>query len=364
MSGKKKVMLITGALGRIGQALIKRFKNTYTIVGMDIFEKQQEGVEHIVVDLASDESVKKAMDYVKAKYGNQIGPVAHLAAYYSFSKTGFTPYEKITIQGTKRLLDSLKGFEVDQFFFASTLLVYKPCQLGEKITENWPIEPRWDYPRSKVLTEKVMRDHPSEFPKVIMRIAGCYDDECHSIPISNNIKRIYEHQLESHLYPGNLKHGNPFLHIEDLVDAYELSIGKVNQLPKYFVVNIGEDNTIPYGVLQNMISQVLDHKDYSVFRIPKWVAKTGAWVENKLPGFDSFIEPWMIDLADDNYELDTSFARKEIGWKAKHFLGTSLPVMMELLKTDPLKWYKMNGLPISNYLKNHIEEQSGQTVQK
>lgn len=361
---EKKVMIITGALGRIGQACIRRYKDKYQIVGMDIFERQQEGVEHIVVDLSSDESVKKAMDYVRNKYGSRLGPVLHLAAYYSFSKSDFAPYEHITIEGTRRILDNLKNFEVEQFHFSSTLLVYKPCEPGERITESWPVEPKWDYPRSKVLTEKIIREHPSNFPKVVMRIAGCYDDECHSIPISNNIQRIYEHQLEGHLYPGHLSHGNPFLHLEDLVDAYSCAIERVGQLPRYFLVNIGEDRTIPYGELQNMISQILDNKEYSVFRIPKWVAKTGAWVENKLPGMHGFIEPWMIDLADDHFEIDISLAKKDLGWTPKHFLGTSLPVMMRLLKTDPVKWYKINGLPISNYLKKHVEEQSQDVVTK
>jgi nucleoside-diphosphate-sugar epimerase len=360
----KKVMIITGALGRIGQAAVRRFKDKYTIVGLDIFERQQEGVEHVVVDISSDESVKKAFTYIKNKYGSKLGPVLHLAAYYSFAKGSFTPYENITIQGTRRILDNLKEFEVEQFHFASTLLVYKPCLPGEKITESWPVEAKWDYPRSKVLTEKVMREHPSNFPKVVMRIAGCYDDECHSIPISNNVQRIYEHQLEGHLYPGNLNHGNPFLHLEDLVDAYELAIAKVNELPHYFLVNIVEDKTIPYGQLQNMISQILEHKDFTVFRIPKWVAKTGAWVENKLPGFDQFIEPWMIDLADDHYEVDISLAKSQLGWTPKHFVGTSLPVMLQLLKTDPVKWYQINGLKISNYLKRHIEEQSTHVASK
>ena len=351
-------MLITGALGRIGQAAIRRFKHKYTIVGLDIFEKQEEGVEHLVMDISNDESVKKTMAYIKDKYGSKLGPVLHLAAYYSFAKGSFTPYEKITIQGTRRILDSLKNFEVEQFYFASTLLVYKPCLPGQKMTESWPVVPKWDYPRSKVLTEKVIRDHPSNFSKVVMRIAGCYDDECHSIPISNNIKRIYEHQIEGHLYPGALSHGNPFLHLEDLIDACEASIARANDLPHYFLVNITEDKTIPYGDFQNRISQILEHRDFKVLRIPKWVAKTGAWVENKLPGFDPFIEPWMIDLADDHYEMDISLAKQKLGWSPKHFVGTSLPVMMQLLKTDPKKWYQINGLPISTYLEKHIEEQS------
>lgn len=354
---EKKVMLITGSSGRIGQALIRRFKDRYQIVGLDRVDKKLPGIDHFQMDVSSDESVKNALALIRSKYGNKLGPVIHLAAYYSFSKGKLELYEEITVGGTRRLLDALQSFDVEQFHFASTLLIYKPCPVGEVITEESPIQPKWDYPKSKVETEKVIKEHRGNIKTVVMRIAGCYDDLCHSIPIGHNIQRIYEHELDSHLFPGNEQAGNPFLHMEDLVDAYELAIQNRDKLPDHFVVNIGEDLTIPYKVLQNMISQVLEHKDYQVFRIPKFVAKVGAFVENELPGFDSFIQPWMIDVADDNYALDISLAKKRLGWSPKRYLDKHLPIMMELLKTDPEKWYEINQFTMPEHVKKHIQEQ-------
>ncbi|MDB2614021.1 NAD(P)-dependent oxidoreductase [Chlamydiales bacterium] len=358
MANKKKVMLITGSSGRIGKALCKRFGEKYQIVGFDRHKGVGENIDHVEMDVSSDESVKKGMDYVRNKYGSRIGPVIHLAAYYSFSQGELSLYEEITVQGTRRILDALQDFdEVEQFHFASTLLVYKPCALGVKINEGSPVDAKWDYPKSKVETEKVIKEHGGKIPTVVMRIAGCYDNECHSIPIGHNIQRIYEHELDSHLFPGDVRHGNPFLHLEDLVDAYELAIEKRKSLPQNLIVNIGEDLTIPYGKLQNMISEVLEHKDFEVFRVPKWVAKTGAFVEDEIPGFDTFIQPWMIDVADDNYELDISFAKEMLGWSPKRYLDRYLPVMMELLKTDPIKWYEINQFDMSERMKKHIQDQ-------
>jgi nucleoside-diphosphate-sugar epimerase len=80
------------------------------------------------------------------------------------------------------------------------------------------------------------------------------------------------------------------------------------------------------------------------------LAKTGAWFEEKMPGVDPFIKPWMIDLADDHFELDVSRANKLLGWEPKHFLGDTLPTMVEKLKADPVKFYRQNKLELPSSL--------------
>ncbi|NGX57526.1 MAG: GDP-mannose 4,6-dehydratase [Chlamydiae bacterium] len=358
MAKDKKIMLITGASGRIGKLCVHRFADEYQVVGFDRHEHQHEkDMVHINMDMSSDESVSDALNQVKNRFGSDMGPVIHLAAYYTFSDQKAELYDAITVQGTRRLLEGLQDFNsVDQFMFSSTLLVHKSCQIGETINEDSPIEPKWDYPKSKVKTEKIINDFHGDIPAVIMRIAGCYDDNCHSIPIAHNIQRIYQHELDAHLYPGDTSHGNPFLHLDDLVNSIKLTIQKRNELPNPFVVIIGEDKTMSYKDLQYTIEQILEHKDFHVFRVPKWLAKEGAWVESKLPFFDdNFIQPWMVDMADDHYALDITRAKEVLGWTPKHYVKTSLPVMMQLLKSDPALWYEENGLIMPKHLKKHIE---------
>lgn len=351
-------MLITGSSGRIGKVCSERFGNLFQIVGCDRKPKgEEQDIDHILMDVSSDESVKNALSQIKKKYGTTIDTVIHLAAYYSFSESKPELYDEITVQGTRRLLENLQQFDVGQFIFSSTLLVHAPCAVGEKISETSPIDPTWDYPKSKVETEKVIHEKRGKIPTLILRIAGCYDDLCHSIPIAHNVQRIYEHQLEAHLFPGDKKHGNPFLHLEDLADAIELAIQKREKLPKELILLIGEDQTASYAELQNRISEILDHRDFRVFRIPKWVAKEGAWVEEHLPFIsDDFIQPWMIDIADDHYALDITLARKMLGWKPKHYVLDHLPIMLELLKTDPIEWYNTNLLKVPHWLLKSVRE--------
>jgi nucleoside-diphosphate-sugar epimerase len=74
------------------------------------------------------------------------------------------------------------------------------------------------------------------------------------------------------------------------------------------------------------------------------VAKTGAWLQDVLPVEDPFIKPWMIDLADDHYALDTTRARTMLGWEPKRSLRATLPKMVAALKADPERFYRENKL--------------------
>ena len=283
-----------------------------------------------------------AMERVRYAYGNKIASVVHLAAYYDFSGRPSDLYEKVTVQGTKNLLQVLQDFEVEQFVFSSTNLLYKPTSPGQKISEDSPLGAQWDYPQSKVETEKVIRENRGKMKAVLLRIAGVYDDETHSIPLSHQMQRIYEKQLTSHFYSGSTEHGNVFLHLDDLVDALIKTIERRHTLPETVAINIGEPETPSYEDLQVKIGSLLHGQDWLTVEVPELLAKAGSYGMN-LVG-DAFIKPWMIDRADDHYELDVSRAREMLDWEARHRLLDRLPVMVEKLEKDPAHWYAENNL--------------------
>ena len=65
---------------------------------------------------------------------------------------------------------------------------------------------------------------------------------------------------------------------------------------------------------------------------------------------ETFIRPWMIDLADNNWTLDISRAKKYLGWEPKFDVEKMVPKMIEDLKKDPIKWYEINNLKIPGWL--------------
>lgn len=347
MERGKKIVIVTGSCGRIGASVVRRLGKTYPIVGFEllkaIYASDQE--ELVPVDLSSDESVHQAFAHIRSTYGTKIVSVIHLAAFYSFTEQHSPLYTQITVKGTERLLKALKGFEVEQFIFTSTMLVHAPCPPGCPINEDCPVVPKWDYPASKVVTEQLIHELRGQIPTVILRVAGVYDDKCHSIPISHQIQRIYEHQLEAHLFSGDTSHGSSFVHMDDLVDAIALAVEKRGELPPETVLLIGEPKTLSYDEMQRQICQLLGYKEFTTIRVPKSIAKIGSWALCHIPFKKKpFVRPWMIDLADDHYELDVRCAKKLLGWEPKRSLEKTLPIMIQDLKRDPAGWYKFNQL--------------------
>ena len=80
----------------------------------------------------------------------------------------------------------MRDFEVEEFrSFPVPCSLHAPCEPGERIDEDWPFEPKWDYPKSKVETEQLILRERGDVPVVFLRIAGVYDDRWHSIPIAH-----------------------------------------------------------------------------------------------------------------------------------------------------------------------------------
>ncbi len=237
-----------------------------------------------------------------------------------------------------------EGFEVEQFIFSSTMLVHAPGEPGVFITEDSPIEPTWAYPESKIRTEALIRAERGAIPAVILRLAGVYDDICHSPPLAHQIQRIYEEQLAGHLYSGETSHGQSFIHLDDIVDVIERIIERRTQLPTESVILLGEPETLSYDELQHTFMRLIHGKSGETHNVPGLIARVGAWVQDHMPGQDPFIKPWMIERANDHYALDITRAHTLLDWAPSRTLRQTLPKMVAALKSDPLGWYRQHGL--------------------
>jgi nucleoside-diphosphate-sugar epimerase len=360
MTDEKPVVLITGSEGRIGRAITDALGNDFTVVG---FEQAcpPTAANCIEVDLTSDEALAAACRRLRERYGARIASVIHLAAYYDFSGDPDPRYEAVNVQGTGRLLHALQGFQVEQFIHASTMLVHRPGEPGMPIDENGELDPKWPYPQSKVAAEELIRRERGHLPIVVLRIAGVYTDDCEVPSLAYQIQRIYERQMLSHVFPGDPSHGQAFVHLDDVVEAFRLLIDKRSSLAEETTLLIGEPVTESYESLQNLIGRLLHGEGWTTRRIPKPVAATGAWaqavVENIVPdaidrGIEPFIKPFMVWLADDHYELDVSRAHRLIDWQPRHRLRGVLPGMIGKLKQNPVEWYSRNHIPVPLWLED------------
>jgi nucleoside-diphosphate-sugar epimerase len=347
MVGQKPLILVTGSSGLIGTRLMQDLQRDFRVVGLDVTPNQS-GAEEIPCDLTDDTSVREALAQVASQHGRTLASVVHLAAYVDFSGKPSPLYEELTVEGTRRLMRYLHNFETEQFIFSSTLLVMKPAEEDEWLTVQSPTQAEWDYPRSKLWAERVILEERGEVPAVVLRIAGVYDDDCHCLPIAQQISRIHQQQMESYFFPGNRDHGQAFVHLDDLVACIRAAIERRRQLDAHEVFLIGEEDVMSYAELQEEIGRQLHGREWPTYRIPKSVAKAGAWIKEKFAASEDeqpFIKPWMIDLADQHYPISGERARERLGWQPEHTLRGTLPAMIEALERDPQAWYEAHNIP-------------------
>jgi nucleoside-diphosphate-sugar epimerase len=341
----RPVVLITGSEGLIGDALVQALNRDYHTVGFDIARphKRPDELDFIDCDLTKDASVNAALAELERRTGRHVVSVIHLAAYYDFTGTPSPLYRELTIEGTRRLLRGLQRFDVEQFVFSSTHILMKPSEDGEPVTEESPVEPTWAYPKSKLETERVIQHEQGKVPAVILRIAGVYNEDGHTVPIALQIDRIARKDLESYLFPGDPDSGQAYIHLEDLVDMIRRVIERRKELGRYEVFLAAEPEKLEYDELQDIIGELVHGREWPTIRIPKAMGKAGAWLMHQFDD-DNFIRPWMIDRADDDYPVSIEHAREKLGWNPRHTLRETLPAIIERMKRDPAGWRKLNGL--------------------
>jgi nucleoside-diphosphate-sugar epimerase len=349
----KPIVLITGAAGNIGRSLAALLAEEYRIVGLDRPGSKAD-FPLIEGDLSKDESVAQAMADFRERFGERIASVVHLAAYFDFTGEDNPLYRSINVEGTRRLLRELQGLTVEQLVYSGTMLVHAPGKPGETIDEHQPVAPKWAYPQSKAEAEDVIRAHAGKVPYVLLHLAGLYDDETAVPTLANQIARIYERDFQAYFYSGSTLAGQSMVHRDDMLDAFKRTIDRRHEIPSGTVILIGEEDAPGYDALQDEIGYLIHgSEDWPTIRVPKAAAAAGAWVQAKTEplvpdaldqGEEPFVRPFMVQMADDHYELDISRARELLGWEPKHRIKDTLPRIVAALKRDPKAWYEKNDL--------------------
>ena len=348
----KPTVLITGVAGEVGEAIVAALGDQFKIVGMDQVGKSA-SVPIIPIDLTEDASVTHAFELFRDQHGGTIASVIHLAGYFDFTGEDDPLYHTLNVAGTRRLMQALKPFRVEQLLYSGTMLVHAAVSPGEHFDEERRLDPQWIYPQSKVQAEDVIRAEHGVTPYVLFHLAGLYSDKTVVPTLAHQIARIYERAVESHLYPGNRDTGQAMVHHADMADAFRRAVDRRGTLPAETVILIGEPDPIGYADLQNRLGELLHGEEWATIRVPQVAAAAGAWVEEKamphLPnalggGKEPFIRPFMTWQGSDHYALDISRARDLLGWSPTHNLAATLPKIVDELKRDPKAWYKANKI--------------------
>jgi nucleoside-diphosphate-sugar epimerase len=348
MTAARPLVVVTGSTGLIGSRVVAGLAADHRVIGLDLREPPREpaGTLFMACDLTRDDSVSAVFERIMRVHGNGIASVIHLAAHQDFSGKPSPLYKELTVEGTRRLLRGLRSLRAEQFVFSSSLLVMKPAEHeGDVLTEKSPVEGSWEYPQSKLEAERVIHEERDDVPAVVLRIAGVYDEGCRSIPIAQQIRRIHEKSFESYVFPGDPSRGQPFVHLDDLVDCFRRVVERRAELPTEETLLVAEPDVMSYAELQEQLGELIHGKEWPTIQVPAPIARAGAWVKEKVAGEeDAFLKPWMIDLAAAHYPVSMAKAQRMLGWTPAHRLRDTLSRMVGKLKEEPRLFYEINGL--------------------
>jgi nucleoside-diphosphate-sugar epimerase len=352
-SNDRPIVLITGAGGNLGKTLAAALSGDYRIVGLN---RTEAGGDYPIfaADFSNAAAVELAMTRVRERFGERIASVVHLVAYFDQSGKDNPLYHSVNVEGTRNLLRALQPFQVEQFVYASTMLVHAPCQPGEHIDEEQPFDPAYAYPKSKLEAEKVIAAEHGHIPYSVLRLAGVYDERTLIPTLAHQIARIHGREFQSVMYAGSALTGQSLLHKEDMVRAFRRTIDRRAELASGTAMLIGEPDPMNYDALQDEIGYLIHGvEDWPTLRLPRPLAAVGAWALGKLEpvipdaidlGEEPAVRPYMAIMGNDHYALDIRRARQLLGWDPRHRLRDDLPAIIAELKRDPIAWYQRHRI--------------------
>ena len=152
-----KNILITGGAGYIGshisEVLIQKKKKIFILDNLSTGHKRliNKKAKFILGDISNRHIIKKILK------NHKIDSVIHLAAALSVGESQKKPnkYKRINIEGTKRLLLSIKNSNVKNIIFSSTCAVYKDGL--DRVSERSKLKPTSVYGKTKLIGEKLIK---------------------------------------------------------------------------------------------------------------------------------------------------------------------------------------------------------------
>ncbi|HSX58181.1 MAG TPA: dTDP-glucose 4,6-dehydratase [Candidatus Saccharimonadales bacterium] len=333
-------LAVTGGAGFIGSAFIRHWIKNHPqdqVINIDKLtyagnlENLKEidsspNYKFIKADIADQKAMKQAL--------KEIDVLVNFAAesHVDRSIIDANPFIETNVKGTAVLLEEAKEKRVRKIIHFSTDEVFGSLELNEtkKFDENTPHKPKSPYAASKAAAEDIARAYAAtyELPLIVMNVSNNYGpfhfpEKLIPLAITNAME-----DQEIPVY-GDGFYVREWTYVDDTALATEAVIEKGKAGETYL---FGTEEELPNIEVLRMILKKLGK--------PESLLKT---VKDR-PGHDR------------RYALDSTKARKELGWSHKYDFEKGLVQTIDWYKNN-LDWWKRvkSGEYQSYYKKQYVE---------
>lgn len=174
-------LLVTGASGRIGRALMRRLSRDHAVQGLD---RVPSSTVHWVGDLADAALLQRALAGVDA--------VVHCAALHA-PQVGLLPeaeFERVNVQATEALARAACAAGVGHLVYTSTTALYgaasTPAHAAGWVDEDTVPQPRTVYHRSKLAAEALLARwaDAGAFGLTVLRMGRCFAEPAPAMAVA------------------------------------------------------------------------------------------------------------------------------------------------------------------------------------
>ena len=345
----RQTVLITGASGFIGTALIARLSKQYYTIGIDkILRKDRDSsVLWYKADISDKKLLRDVFREIKVKTSGRIDYVFHLAAFYDMTNRESWMYRESNQNGTRYLLDNLIPFNVKNFIFSSSTVVFKPTMGDDKLNEDSDLSSFIRYGNSKIEGEKIISEYKEKIKATIFRLSAVYSQDCRSIPLANQIAFIWKRCFGYRILPGKGEGGISYIHIEDVLDAFEKSMLMAKEIDSGSIMILSEENLISNNELCALIFREIYGKNLNLIHLPGWAVWLCIYIASNfhsLTGRSYFFKPWMLKLTDRKYRFNIDKAKRTLKWQPKYQLEPHIAIIIKNLKSNSRRWLAANNI--------------------